>query len=72
MNRGAMPEIIEHGVTGFLANDEKEFAEYMQRVDEIDPKACRDSVKRKFTAKAMAKAYVKRYEKAIELAKTKK
>lgn len=70
MNRGAMPEIIEHGKTGFLANNEDEFFEYMQRIDEIDPLACRASVEDKFSAHTMAAAYLKRYKTTI--AKSKK
>lgn len=66
MNRGAMPEIIDHGVNGFLANDEKEFAEYMKRVGEIDPEACRQSVEKKFNADLMAERYVKAYQKVIK------
>lgn len=69
MRRGAMPEIIEHGVTGFLANDEREFAEYMKRVDEIDPVACRAAVEKKFSEQRMARRYVSRYMQAIEMAK---
>jgi glycosyltransferase involved in cell wall biosynthesis len=65
MNRGAMPEIIEHGVNGFLANNEDEFYEYMQRVDEIDPAACRRSVEEKFSAIAMAQVYIDRYKEVI-------
>lgn len=65
MNRGAMPEIIEHGVTGFLANDEQEFMEYMLRIDEIDPAACRKSVEERFSTNAMADAYIERYEEVI-------
>ena len=61
MKRGAMPEIIQHGVNGWLAKDEKEFFEYASRVDEIDPAACRKSVKDLFSAKVMAKNYVERY-----------
>ena len=66
MRRGAMPEIIEHGVNGFLADTEEEFAEYMQRVDEIDPADCRMSVKQKFSAEVMAKNYIDRYREVIE------
>lgn len=65
MNRGAMPEIIDHGVNGFLANNEKEFADYMLRVNEIDPKACRESVERKFSAETMASNYIDRYQEVI-------
>ena len=69
MNRGAMPEIIEHGVNGFLANSEKEFEEYALRVDEIDPEACRRSVVEKFSAVAMADQYIERYNEVINLAR---
>lgn len=65
MNHGAMPEIIEHGVNGFLANNEEEFAAYMDRIDEIDPEACRASVERKFSASAMADKYFERYKEVI-------
>jgi glycosyltransferase involved in cell wall biosynthesis len=69
MNRGAMPEIIQHGYNGFLANNEQEFAEYMRRVDEINPEDCRQSVEEFFSADAMAKAYVERYKEAIRRTK---
>lgn len=65
MNRGAMPEIIEHGVNGFLAEDEEQFAEYMRRIDEIDPAACRASVETKFAADKMASAYIERYREVV-------
>lgn len=68
MNRGAMPEIIEHGVTGFLANSEAEFFEYANRVDEIDPAACRRSVETNFSADKMAAAYLARYEEVLKRA----
>ncbi len=66
MKRGAMPEIIQHGKNGFLARDEKEFFEYAQRVNEIDPAECRRSVEKLFSAKAMARQYLLRYLEAIK------
>ena len=72
MRRGAMPEIITHGVNGFLADNEKEFQEYALRVDEINPEACRQSVVDKFSAEAMARAYLERYREVIELEKARK
>lgn len=68
MRRGAMPEIIEHGVNGFLCDTEEEFAEYMKRVDEIDPEVCRKSVEKKFSSDVMARQYIKRYHTAIKRA----
>lgn len=65
MRHGAMPEIIEHGVNGFLCDSEEDFIEYMQRVDEIDPRKCRQSVKKHFSSDAMATSYIDRYHEAI-------
>jgi glycosyltransferase involved in cell wall biosynthesis len=65
MARGALPEIIQHGINGFLAHNEGEFEHYMQRVGEIDPAACRRSVEEKFSARRMAKEYIQRYKTAI-------
>ena len=69
MNRGAMPEIIQHGVNGFLANSEKEFEEYALRVNEIDPEACRQSVIDNFSSAAMAAEYLDRYKEVIKRAR---
>jgi glycosyltransferase involved in cell wall biosynthesis len=66
MRRGAMPELIEHGVNGFLADTEEEFYNYADRVGEIDPAKCRESVERQFSAKLMAQEYIKRYKEVIK------
>ena len=68
MKRGAMPEIIEHGVNGFLAENESEFYEYALRVDEIDPAKCRQSVEEHFSAATMAATYIERYKEVIRRA----
>ncbi len=66
MHRGAMPEIINHGVNGFLAKNSTEFKHYMKRVGDIDPRACRESVERNFSAPVIAKQYLKRYQDVIK------
>jgi glycosyltransferase involved in cell wall biosynthesis len=63
--RGALPEIVEHGVNGFLAGDEAEVAGYMQRAGEIDPAACRRSVTERFSAGAMAEGYLRLYREVL-------
>lgn len=69
MKRGAMPEIIQHGVNGWLATNEEEFFEYANRVSEIDPAACRKSVEEHFSAEVMAEKYMDRYREVIRHAK---
>ncbi len=69
MNRGALPEIIKHGVNGFLANNEQEFKQYIQRIDEIDPLMCRKSAEQNFSGRLMAERYLERYKTAIAKSK---
>ncbi len=69
MNRGAMSELIEHGVNGFLAETKEEFADYLDRINEIDPADCRRVVEEKFSADAMADGYITRYKQVIKRAK---
>jgi glycosyltransferase involved in cell wall biosynthesis len=65
MRRGALAEIVEHGVTGFLADDEAELAGYLPRAGEIDPAACRRAAERRFSAAAMADAYLRLYHQVL-------
>ena len=51
--RGAMPELIVDGVTGFLCDTEDEMVEAVGRLSEIAPQACRHHVIEKFSATAM-------------------
>jgi glycosyltransferase involved in cell wall biosynthesis len=65
MRHGALGEIVQDGVNGFLVDDERAFARAMLRIDEIDPRACRRSVEERFTASAMAEAYLKLYQDVV-------
>jgi glycosyltransferase involved in cell wall biosynthesis len=62
MRRGCLPSLVEHGRTGFLADTDEEFAQYVHRAGEIDPAACRRSVVERFTAGAMADRYLELYD----------
>jgi len=64
-NRGSMPELIEHGVTGFLVDTLDEAVDAIGRVGEIDRAACRRAVAERFSVERMADAYLALYERVI-------
>ena len=65
--RGAAPEIVVHGKTGFLAQDTAEMVQYMRRIDEIDREEARVHVQREFSSTAMAHKYHEVYKRAMLL-----
>jgi glycosyltransferase involved in cell wall biosynthesis len=58
---GALGEVIEHGRTGFLVNDEKEMADAIAAVDAIDPEECRRAARERFSAHRMVQDYFSLY-----------
>jgi glycosyltransferase involved in cell wall biosynthesis len=67
--RGAAPELIVHGKTGFLVHDVKEMVRYIPRIDDIDRDETRRYVEHHFSARVMAEQYVKIYKKLITQAR---
>ncbi len=61
LRRGSVPEVIEHGVTGFICEDVDEMVEATRRIGDIDPDACRQHAER-FSADAMCRGYAQVYE----------
>jgi glycosyltransferase involved in cell wall biosynthesis len=55
--RGALPEVVEHGVTGFLVEGVAEMAAAMLAAPSLDAAACRAAARRRFSADAMVSAY---------------
>lgn len=68
--RGALPEIVDDGVTGFLVDDEAALATALDRVGELDPADCRRAACERFSAAAMARGYVQLYERMLDGAPT--
>jgi len=62
---GSVPEVVEHGVTGFVCDTEEELVEALRRVGELDRGACVDRVRRHFSAARMAEQYEQAYRRAI-------
>jgi glycosyltransferase involved in cell wall biosynthesis len=54
---GALPEIVRHGSTGFLVTDEVTAVAAIGRLAEIDRRACRADVEKRFSAERMVADY---------------
>ncbi|MGZ4691402.1 MAG: glycosyltransferase [Acidimicrobiia bacterium] len=50
---GAAPEIVDHGVTGFLCADERDLVDHLELVGGIDRDACRAAVRSRFSSERM-------------------
>jgi len=59
---GALPEIIEHGRTGFLVTNTAEMAAAILRAHEIDPRTCRDAALTRFSGDDMIRRYLDLYD----------
>lgn len=58
---GSVPEVLDHGVTGFIINSEHEAVLATRQVLELDRQVIRDVFDRRFSAKVMAQRYVDLY-----------
>jgi glycosyltransferase involved in cell wall biosynthesis len=67
--RGAAPEIVEHGKTGFLVQDLDEMVQAIPKIEEIDREATRQHVECQFSTQVMAEKYTQVYEKVIAMNK---
>jgi glycosyltransferase involved in cell wall biosynthesis len=55
--RGSVPEIVEHGVTGFIVENEAEAIDAIKRIPTLDRGRVRAAFERRFTARRMAESY---------------
>jgi glycosyltransferase involved in cell wall biosynthesis len=58
---GALPEVVEHGVTGLIVSDQDEMADAVTRIGEISETTCRRRAEARFTASRMVAEYVDLY-----------
>jgi glycosyltransferase involved in cell wall biosynthesis len=54
---GSMPELIRHGVTGYLGDDQDAAVEAVQSLEDIDRSACRVDALDRFSADRMVDEY---------------
>jgi glycosyltransferase involved in cell wall biosynthesis len=64
-NRGSMPELIDHGVTGFLVDSFEEAVAAIGRVGEIDRAACAAAARARFGVERMTAEYLALYERIL-------
>ncbi len=64
--RGSIPEIIDHGVTGFVCETVEEMVEAVGQVPLLERRRCRAAFDERFTADRMARDYVALYERILE------
>ncbi len=60
--QGAAPEIVEHGVTGFLGDTDAELVAGLLSVDRIDRATCREHAQSRFSVAKMVQGYVDLFE----------
>lgn len=65
LNRGAAPEIIVNGKTGFIVESEDEMIKAAHKVDSLKPIDCRKHVEDNFSIGKMAKDYLAIYKKIL-------
>lgn len=58
---GAVPEVVEHGRTGFLVRNVTEMAAAITRASEIDPAECRAVARSRFPLSHMVDQYIDLY-----------
>ena len=58
---GSVPEVIDHGVTGYIVHDENAAVGAVSRLDRLNASAIRDRFETRFTARRMAEDYVALY-----------
>ncbi|HYG87131.1 MAG TPA: glycosyltransferase [Azospirillum sp.] len=63
--RGALVDVVEPGVTGFLVNDVQEMADAIGEAEHLDPEVCRATARSRHSMERMADRYLARYENLI-------
>jgi glycosyltransferase involved in cell wall biosynthesis len=63
---GSVPEVIEEGHSGFIVIDREDAIAAARRVPELSRKRCREIFEHRFTARRMARDYLRIYQSLIE------
>jgi len=67
-NRGSVPEVIDHGLTGYIVEDVQGAVAALQNIDSLSRTAIREQFERRFSSKTMARNYLDSYAALIDAA----
>ena len=66
LRRGAVPEVVVDGVTGFICDDPGDLADAIQHASLLDPRACRRHVEANFGVERFGFGYEQIYRRALD------
>jgi glycosyltransferase involved in cell wall biosynthesis len=66
-HNGAVAEIVDDGVTGFIVVNEDEAIAAIDRLSEVDRQAVRRTFEQRFTARTMAQNYLELYRRTLRI-----
>jgi glycosyltransferase involved in cell wall biosynthesis len=62
LGSGSVPEVVDHGTTGFVCSSLREFLACVSEVEGLDRSACRRQAQLRFSGEVMTDGYEKAYE----------
>jgi glycosyltransferase involved in cell wall biosynthesis len=65
LRRGALPEIVEHGRTGYVVDRAGDLPAAIEAAGGLDPAACRRAAEQRFSAATMTRGYLELYEQIL-------
>ncbi|NJC83764.1 glycosyltransferase family 4 protein [Planosporangium mesophilum] len=65
LRRGSVPEVVRHGVTGWICEDPADLPAALLRAGELDPRECVAHARSTFGVQRMARRYERVYRQAI-------
>jgi len=63
---GSVPEIVDHGVTGFIVENQEQAIAAARDIGRIDRRRCRQVFEQRFAARVMAKRYLEVYRELVD------
>jgi glycosyltransferase involved in cell wall biosynthesis len=64
--RGAVPEVVRHGETGYLVHHPDELADAIRACQLLDPERCRRVAQQRFSPERMLESYIAAYRGILE------